>query len=227
MSELRARSGSKLRAFAGSKLRAYGPGFKTLFLPGTSEVLMTWEVEWFRYNLTTDTVLETKAGVVVLHERYYHVNIHLMGSPNGRGTCIIDSMSATVYESGTPNIDTDLVSSNGLTELGSSDVSVGNFSWTGWPNATLGPTKASHIDTGTTMEFYGRLQVNAVSLDDPKDVEGIYLHDPAVLLPSAIPDDWIMIYLTDAGGLTVENLSAPEPDESIVVVARVKCVITA
>lgn len=222
MSELKSRNASQLKAFAASELNAFGSGFKTLFLPRTSNVLMEWSCEFLLYDATTDTVLSTVPGIITLHERWYHTSIWLMGSGNGRGVCSVGALLVRAFSAGTPNIDTDLHSSNGLTVYNSvTEVRGNNYIWNGYSAIDALPAVAGHIDTGTTMEFYGETVLFGVGTPAVHPIAGAYFFSPNVLGPYLNADDWIMFYCTGAGGLQVTTVT-----NNVQVRVRIKCVLT-
>lgn len=207
MSLLRARSGSLLRGYAGSTLRAFGPGIKTHIAAFTTDVIMTWEVDFFLLDIsagqgsTQATLVSTIPGTVIFHERMFHVLIWLMGSSNGRGQCDIQGIKMRTYSAGTPDTLNDTNDNNGLTleAGGTALLFLGN------PVRWVGDTiQDAVVDTGSKMEMYGEVVVPLTN--SVVSIKGKYLFDPNVALgfPHEFgPVDWILAYFEPGSPFSV------------------------
>jgi hypothetical protein len=196
MSRHEAFDASRHEARVASRHKAYGTAVRTLLLPGTSNVQMTWSVDFVQYNSSTKNKITTKAGTVILHDRYYHTAIWLMGSASGRGECDISNWIGEAYSAGTPDPQNDEHNSNSLTLQSGI---AGTFAWNGWTALTGESAQASHVDTGTTMEFYGRSTL--VDQGSTQNVKGIYCRFPRVNIGGTPPFEainWITAYFDGA-----------------------------
>ena len=233
MTELKAFQASELKAFASSNLLARG-GVREFQLPGSSDVNMEWSCEFFRYNATTDTILDSTVGSVLLHDRWFWVTFWLMGGPRAtrRGDGDIFQLLVASYTSGTPDTVNDFHQS-GLTI--NSNLTSGSHTWNGWFELDGdGEDVDSHIDTGTTLEFRSQMTTRQGGQGNADEtMKGIYTHNPTSVLRGEIsggvdyPDPdrqlWMMVYMNGAPDYVV---SFPNGSDDIHVVTRLKCVIT-
>lgn len=203
-------------------------GLKTL--PITSDVSMVWSMEFVKFRVSDNVKLATVVGTVTLHQRYFHNALWLMGSSNGRGVCKIGgSVVEEPFSAGVIDAVNDEHDSNGLTL--NSDVGGGlfaAFAFRGWTDLSGDGGNPAFIDTGSTLEFYGRSNLTAV-VGAPANgnfpITGLYFRQPQTFQQSPlIPLNWIIFYCTGAGGMTVDRVAGLTTAE---IEVRVKCVVTA
>lgn len=188
----------------------------------TTDVDMTWSVEWVEYDNAAKVKTKTQAGAVQLNDRYYQTALWLMGAASGRGGCTVDPINIQPFDSGTIDEENDTHTSNALNLNPFIGPTAVGFAWNGWQDLSSDGGKPSFIDTGTTMEFYGRTNLRVVfgsPLSEYTLGEGLYCYDPNVREPFTDADDWIMHYFTGGGGLKVQV-------GGTLIECRVKVVIT-